>query len=390
MGTKLMMEVFQNWQLIRFAEPNWLWLAAALILLIPVWKRLRPAMAHTNTSMHKIRSFGWPSKLCMLLLAATWLAFTGAMAKPKLTHQQMHEYLDARDFVIGMDRSGSMFTADIESRELQAEIQAFEQAERDEEKKMREKYPTLYPYEAEKEDPNAKKDESGKVQRFQLARYAAVQFLRSRPEGDRAALFTFDDEAYWAWPLGKDVNIVLRKVSELSKKSGGGTNFDGPSGSNRQKGAFQATLEQFDSLGKSKTQVIIFISDGDAGISEERHQYFVEQMRKEGRNIHIFALVCGAQTQLTNSATQSLRRLVEEVNPKDWKDLKGEPVDAVIWAGNGDAMKKAFGKISELEKSTIELEAVESQKPVESAFTLFGCILGGLFIGLCCLFRESF
>ncbi|MDZ4833573.1 MAG: vWA domain-containing protein [Candidatus Melainabacteria bacterium] len=384
-----MMEAIYNWPLIRFAEPMWLWMAAALILLLPLWKRLRPAMAHTNTGMHKITSFGWPSKICMLLLALTWLAFTGAMAKPKLTHQQMREFLDARDFVIGMDRSGSMFTADIESKELQAEINAFEQGERDEEKKMRDKFPTLYPYEAEPEDKNAKKDD-GKVMRFPLARYAAIQFLKSRPEGDRAALFTFDDEAYWAWPLGKDVNIVLRKVSELSRQSGGGTNFDGPSGSNRQKGAFQATLEQFDSLGKSKTQVIIFISDGDAGINEERHQYFVEQMRKDGRNIHIFALVCGAQTQLTNTATQSLRRLVEEVNPKDWKDVKGEPVDAVIWAGNGEAMKKAFDKINELEKSSIELEAVESQKPIESAFTLFGCIAGGLFLGLCFLFRESF
>ncbi len=384
-----MMEAIYNWQLIRFAEPSWLWLAAGLIPLLLLWKRLRPAMAHTNTGMHKIRSFGWPSKVCLFALGLTWLAFTGAMAKPKLTHQQMHEYLDARDFVIGMDRSGSMFSADIDSKELQAEIVAFEDSERENEKLMREKFPTLYPYEAEKEDKNVKKDD-GKVMRFQLARYAAIQFLHSRPEGDRAALFTFDDEAYWAWPLGKDVNIVLRKVSELSKKSGGGTNFDGPSGGNRQKGAFQATLEQFDSLGQSKTQVIIFISDGDAGISEERHQYFVEQMKKEGKNVHIFALVCGAQTQLTNSATQSLRRLVEEVNPKEWKDSKGEPVDAVIWAGNGEAMKKAFAKINELEKSTIELEAVESQKPIESVFMLFGSIMCGLFLGLCFLFRESF
>ena len=64
-----MMEAIYNWPLIRFAEPMWLWMAAALILLLPLWKRLRPAMAHTNTGMHKITSFGWPSKICMLLLA---------------------------------------------------------------------------------------------------------------------------------------------------------------------------------------------------------------------------------------------------------------------------------------------------------------------------------
>lgn len=384
-----MMEAIHNWQLIRFAEPHWLWLAAALVLLLPLWKRLRPAMAHTNTGMHKIRSLGWPSKLCMLLLAVSWLAFTGAMAKPRLTHQQMREYLDARDFVIGIDRSGSMWATDIESAELRAEIDLFEQSERDEEKRLREQFPTLYPYEAEDPDKQRKVDPP-KIMRFQLARYAAFQFLMSRPRGDRAALFTFDDEPYWAWPLGKDINVVLRKVNELSRESGGGTNFDGPSAWSRRKGAFQATIEQFQTLGKSRTKVVIFISDGDAGISEERHQYFVEQMKKDGQNVHIFALVCGGQGQLTNQATQSLRRLVEEVNPNDWRDARGEPVDAVIWTGSGEAMKKAFERISELEISTIELEAVESHKPIESAFILLGAIAGSIFIGLCFLFRESF
>lgn len=383
------MEAILNWPNIRFAEPHWLWLATGLILLIPLWKRLRPILAHTNTDMHKIRSSGWPTTVCMLLLAACWLLLTGAVMKPRLTHQQMREYLETRDFVIGMDRSGSMWSADIESGELRNEIDAFEQAERDEEQQMRAQFPLLYPYEMENTSAQTK-TEGGKIQRFQLARYAAYQFLKSRPEGDRAALFTFDDEPYWSWPLGKDVNVVLRKISELPKKSGGGTNFDGPSGSNRQKGAFQATLDQFDSLSKAKTKVIIFISDGDAGISDERHQYFVEQMKKDGANIHIFALVCGSPGQMNNSSTQSLRRLVEEVNPKDWKDSKGESVDAVIWAGNGEAMKKAFDRISELEKSTIELEAVESHKPIEAVFILAGVIALGLFLGLCYLFSESF
>jgi len=384
-----MMEAIYNWQFIRFAEPVWLWLATGLILLIPMWKRLRPALAHTHTGMHKIRSSSWPTKVCLALFAGTWLAMTGAMMKPRLTHQEMHEYLETRDFVIGIDRSGSMYSADIESAELRSEIDNFEQGERDNETKLREKFPTLYPYPAE--DPSKQqKVEAGKVQRFQLARYAAYQFLQSRPEGDRAAMFTFDDEPYWSWPLGKDIKVVLRKISELSKASGGGTNFDGPSGSNRQKGAFQATLEQFDSLGQAKTKVIVFISDGDAGINEERHQYFVDRMKAEGSNIHIFALVCGSPSQMTNSSTQSLRRLVEEVNPKDWRDAQGEAVDAVIWAGNGEAMKKAFDRISDLEKSTVELEAIESHKPVESAFVMLALVLGGLFLGLCYLFSESF
>ncbi len=384
-----MLEVIQNWTQVRFSEPGWLWLAVALVLLLPLWKRLRRSMSHTSTGLHKLRASAWPTTLCMIVLASFWLLFTGAMAQPKLTHQQMREYLETRDFVIGMDRSGSMFTADIDSGSLRAEIDEFEKNEKEQDKKLRELYPTLFP--APPEDPAKQpKIEAGKVQRFQLARFAAYKFLKSRPDGDRAAMFTFDDEPYWSWPLGKDVKVVMRKISELSRGSGGGTNFDGPVGPNGRKGAFQATLDQFDALGKAKTKVIIFVSDGDAGISAERHQYFVEQMTKEGSKIHIFAIVIGSQGQMTNSSTQSLRKLVEEVNPPNWKDAKGEPVDAVIWGGNGEALQKAWDRISELEKSTIELEAVEDSKPVQQPFIQLGGIMLGVFVGLCLIFRQSF
>ncbi len=384
-----MMEVLQNWKSIALAKPEWLFACALLFLLIPVFKRLRPAFAHTHTGIHKIRSSGWPGKLCMLAFSLMWIAFCVALAQPMLAHSEMHEYMDARDFVVGIDRSGSMFSADIESAPLRATIDNFEQSEKDNEKALRALFPTLYPYEPQ-DEKKVQKVEEGKVQRFQLARYAAFQFLKSRPKGDRAAMFTFDDDVYWSWPLGKDINVVLRKIGELSKESGGGTNFDGPSGGNTHIGAFQATLDQFDSLAKAKTRVIIFISDGDAGISAERHQYFVEQMKKEGQQIHIFALVCGAPTQVQNASTQSLRRLVEEVNPQDWKDSKGDAVDAVIWAGNGEAMQKAFDRISELEKSTIELEPVDVHKDVTGVFILLGALLGLGFIGASVVFRESF
>ncbi len=390
--------IWQNLGEIVFAEPHWLWLGFAVLLLIPLWKRLRPALAHPNTSMHTIRSFGWPFVLCLVLLSGSWLAFTAAMARPKLATEEMREFLDARDFVIGIDRSGSMFTADIENPALFKMIEAFEQEEKEEEKKLREKFPNLYPYPPEVEeklqDHQKKRLEEqkakGQVQRFKLARWAAVQFLRSRPEGDRAGMFTFDDDVYWAWPLGADVNVVLRKVSELSTQSGGGTNFDGPRSNNPRIGAFQGAIDHFESLGKARVRVMIFISDGDAGISPERHQQLVEQMTKEGKVIHIFALVCGSEEQLKHPNTQSMRKLVEAVNPKGWKDSQGQPVDAVIWAGNGDAMQKAFARISELEKSTIELEPVETFKDVTFYFIVAGCAALAVFLIACALFREEF
>ena len=385
-----MIEIFNNWQRLSFAEPMWLWLIAAVVLLIPLWKKLRPALAHTNTGMHKIRSTNWPTVVCCVLLVGGWSCFCAALARPKLSHEVMREYIDARDFVIGIDRSGSMGSADIEEPALRTEIDAFEKAEEDALAEARKQFPGLYPLPPDEKKNTSSTPAEGKVQRFQLARYAAYKFIESRPEGDRAAMFTFNDSVYWAWPLGSDLHIVTRKISEISREYSGGTNFDGPVGGRGQIGAFQGAINHFEELGQAKTRVMIFISDGDAGISPERHQEFVQQMQKEGEEIHIFALVCGPKTSMDSNTTKTLRKLVEAVNPQGWKDSKGDPVDAVIWAGDGEAMKGAFALISDLEKSTVELEPVDSFKPVTRTFEAAAGILMLLFLGACTLFRESF
>lgn len=373
----------------RLTEPYWLWLALACPALVIFRKRLRIAFAHTSTSIHKqARTTDWTGLIVAVLLAVSWLSFCIALTKPRLVHQEMRRTLNARDFVIGIDRSGSMFVSDIKNPQLRQEIDAFAEGLAKQEKSMREAFPKLYPYPPE---PPQAAVAAEQVRRFDLARYAAFKFLGSRPEGDRAALFTFDDDVYWAWPLGSDLKVVSRKTEELStSRQGGGTNFEGPTQNNPRQGAFQATINHLEKLGKAKTRVLIFVSDGDAGISPERHQALVEQMKKEKQEIHIFALVCGAKTQLENASTQSLRKLVESVNPKDWHDANGEKVEAVLWAGDGEAMKSSFARINELEKSTVELEPIEGFKDVTFQFILIGTLgLFGLLVA-CTLLNENY
>lgn len=374
---------------LRLTEPFWLWLVLAGPALVIFRKRLRISFAHTSTSIHKnARTADWTGRIVALLLAVSWVSFCIALAKPRLVHQEMRRTLSARDFVIGIDRSGSMFASDIKNQQLRQEIDAFAEALAKQEKAMRDAYPKLYPYPPEPPQATVAAEQ---VRRFDLARYAAFRFLSSRPEGDRAALFTFDDDVYWAWPLGADLKVVSRKTEELStSKQGGGTNFEGPTQNNPRQGAFQATINHLEKLGKAKTRVLIFISDGDAGISPERQQALVEQMKQQNQEIHIFALVCGAKTQLENANTQSLRKLVDAVNPKDWRDSKGEKVDAVLWAGDGEAMKGAFARINELEKSAVELEPIEGFKDVTFQFILIGTLsLFGLLVA-CTLLNENF
>lgn len=374
---------------LRLTEPHWLWLALVAPVLVILRKRLRIAFAHTSTSIHKAtRNRDWTGVFVAVLLVVSWASFCIALTKPRLVHQEMRRTLNARDFVIGIDRSGSMFASDIKNPQLRQEIDAFAEGLAKQEKAMREAYPKLYPYPPDAPQATVAADH---VRRFDLARYAAFKFLGSRPQGDRAALFTFDDDVYWAWPLGSDLNVVSRKTEELStSKQGGGTNFEGPTQNNPRQGAFQATINHLEKLAKAKTRVLIFVSDGDAGISPERHQALVEQMKRENQEIHIFALVCGAKTQLDNASTQSLRKLVEAVNPQNWHDSKGEKVDAVLWAGDGEAMKSAFARINELEKSAVELEPIEGFKDVTFQFILLGALsLAGLLVA-CTLLNENF
>jgi hypothetical protein len=134
--------------------------------------------------------------------------------------------------------------------------------------------------------------------------------------------------------------------------------------------------------------VIILISDGDAGISEKRQEELLAQMKEEGLNIHIYALVCGAESQLQNSSTESVRQLIKAVNPDD--PNQPEFQKAVIWTGSGEAMQEAFALINRLEASTIEGEPTAQNRDVRHEFIVLGCMFGALFIACCAAFRENF
>jgi hypothetical protein len=393
-------ELYEAMLSIRFEQPHWGWLALAVLVLVPLWKRLGHALANTFALGRNIRSVSWPGYLCTLLLIGMVLSFTVAMMGPTIATTEYTESYQAREFVLGIDSSGSMFAADVEGAELAKVVRAWEQDVYNRALQKREEFPTLYPNPPEK--PQEVQNQEQNLQRFQLARYAAVQFVRSRMEasaeakkkgrqGDRAGMFTFDDEPYWAWPLSSDLNITARKIEGLmSRSTGGGTNFEGPTEGNPRTGALQATVNHFRKWGAKgvKTKVMIMISDGDAGISEQRHQELVKQMKEEGLDIHIYFLVCGARTQMENTSTESLRKLMKDVNPNDAS--RPEFQKAVIWAGDAKAMQEAFDLINRLEASTVVGEPTTKQRPLRHQFALAGALCLALFIGACAVFRENF
>lgn len=391
-------EIWRNLGNLHFTNPHWLWVGVAILALVPLWKSLGRALPNTFVSGHKIRSVGWPSLITVTCLSGAWLFFTVALSGPKFTTTEQRNSYQAREFEVLIDGSGSMFTSDVNDADIAAQIAAWEQSVYQGYLDARSKYPTLYPVAQNK--PPEKKTDSKTAERFGLARYAAWKFIRSRMDasadalklglqGDRVGIGTFDDEVHPAYPLTSELGIPLRKVEQLASKSGGGTNFEGPTENEQRIGAFQYSINEFRQWGKKnvKTKVMIFISDGDAGISPERLTALTEQMKAPGMEIHVYALVCGPKSQLTNSATESMRKLIEAVNPND--AAHPEFQQAVIWAGDGTAMQNAFNLINRLEKSTVEGEPQTVDKDVRARFILAGALLASLFILSAACFREN-
>lgn len=381
------MELFQQ---IKIEEPKWLLLIFALVVLVPALNRLGHSVAHTYTGMHKLPSVGWLSRFCKALFCACWISLSLSVSGLQMATSEKQDLFLSRDTIVGLDRSSSMDGV-IEDKEMLRIITEFEAQEKKDLEALRARHPELFPpdqpVDPQDEEPEEKKQEKKEEPkgptRFQLARYAAIQFFDSRPKGDRSGMVVFDDEPYWVWPLSADINIVVMRTHSLRRKEGGGTNFEGPTESDSRVGAFQACIDHFNKLGQAKTRVMILISDGEAGISPERREQLLEQMKKEGQEIHIYCLVVAEKAKMDNKDTQSLRDFTKEINPQGFPE-------AVIWAGDAKAMQKAFDDINTLERSAIKSEPVLRFADVSVYAAAVGCVFLGLFMAFAALFRENF
>jgi hypothetical protein len=77
-------DILQQYRQIHFVQPAHLWVCLAVVVLIPLWKKLGSAVANTFVSGHRIRSHEWPAFICAALLATSWIPFCLALARPQL------------------------------------------------------------------------------------------------------------------------------------------------------------------------------------------------------------------------------------------------------------------------------------------------------------------
>jgi len=346
---------------ITFSQPLYLLLALFLVPILLLWSKRRPAIGHPHIHLYgKVGGTPLIARLAALVFSAAFLLVVAGIAGLNMPEMKVKVSRITRDFVIGADISGSMWSTISDQQQLDA-VEADEAADLADE-------PPAPPMPGPTPHPP--------LTRIRMGRYCIKLFVRSR-QGDRVALIAFDDTTYFSWPLTFDLDVILHKARKLGTKQGGGTNFDGPSESDPRPGLFQSAVDHFHDLGQARTKVIIFVSDGDASISPQRHDDLVKLMHEPGQVIHIYAFIIGDKSQILSPSTQSVRDLV--------RDVGGE----VICAGDVAAMKAGFERINQLEKSEVVVEKIQTNHEISQPLFYAALAVLGLFLLCAAVTRES-
>lgn len=334
---------------ITFAYPQ---LALAVLLVVPIlWlaHRRRKALGHSNVgSMSALKGVPILGRIPSLMLIAMWVLLCLALARPQLPDVGEKEVIQSRDFIIATDISGSMSSAISDPAQQQFAGTTGQQ-------------------------PQGDAGQPAQVTRIQVAEKAIDVFVQQR-QGDRVALFLFDDEVYYSWPLSRDLKVIRYKNKGVSRYNGGGTNFDGD-GVHDKMGPLQAAINHFKELGQAKSKVVIMVTDGEASISEKRSQELIAAYAKY--NIKLYVLGVGDSWTSGSSSTADIRKLAEATG------------GTVITVGNADEMRQGFATINNMEKSSVVIQKTVSYRDIYYYFLIAALAAGLIYLLSSVVVRED-
>jgi len=307
-------------------------------------------MGHSQVDIHKsLRGTPVVTWVPTILFILAWAAMCIALARPLLPEVNEKRTIQTRDFVIATDISGSMFTTINDPSQTQFAG-------------------------GQPGSPGATPTEPRRLQRIDVAQEAIKVFVERR-NGDRVALLVFDDDTYYHWPLTDDLRIIKRKSQLLNKRSGGGTNFDGPSESSQGVGPLQASINHISEMGQARTKVLVLVTDGESNISPKRFEELATQM--EALGIKIYILGVGESWTGNGQMTMDLRRFADRLG------------GTVIPVGDAVQMRTAFDTIDKLEVSKVQLEKSVSYKDIYYLFHAASVLLCLLYLAAIAILRQD-
>ncbi|MGE0265492.1 MAG: hypothetical protein AB7V06_22670 [Candidatus Obscuribacterales bacterium] len=327
-----------------------LWLLSLLLLPIP-WLLLRRKgyVGHSSLRLFdRLQGSRILHAIPGTLIVLGFVALAIALARPQDRHIIGQETFKSRDILVAIDVSGSM-------ESYFGPVPPSVVGETDLDKDFPGKPPRVL---GQPQDPDGYPYAKKGNRRIDNAIGATLDFIKNRYKannGDRIGLFVFDTDQYWSWPLTHDLKIVYRKTQFADEGLGGGTNFG-----RTKPGPLDAATAHLDEMGKSKTRILIMVTDGEDVIPSGTF----DRLTSLASDYDLRIYVIGVGESISRGSADILR-LAEATGGKAF---------AVDRPGD---MTRVFDTIEKMEQSLISVEVNEQR---EELFHYFAFAALGFFL----------
>ena len=210
--------------------------------------------------------------------------------------------------------------------------------------------------------------------RLEASKEVAKNFVRER-HGDRIGIVVFGNNGLTMCPLTTDNSALIEQINNITttELTGAATVI----------GTGIATCINRLKDSKSKTKIIIFLSDGVNSSGAISPETAIELAKVF--NIKIYTIGIGSNNKINVTRRTPSRERNFEFDEQFLVRMAERTGGQYSHAGNGEDLREAFENISHLEKSTIQTSITTR---VEEQFLPF-LVIGFLFVFLEILLRYS-
>ena len=320
--------------MIRFLQPEWLWLLALLPLAL-LWRGRRGAVAavqYSNVSLarqvaRETRSRAGRWVWLLPILAGTLMVV--GLARPQLGHGRTEVQASGIDIVLALDVSGSMQALDFK---LQGQP----------------------------------------ANRIEVVKSVVAKFIQDRPN-DRIGLVAFAGAPYLVSPLTLDHDWLIQNLDRIRI----GLVEDGTA-----IGSAIATAANRLKDKEAKTKLIVLLTDGENNAGKVMPITAAEAAKALG--IRIYTIGAGTNGEAPFPVKDALgrtfyRNIPVQIDEKSLEQIASMTNGRYFRATDTRSLKTIFSEIDKLEKSKVEVEKIANYRD------LFPWVL---MAGLACLVAE--
>jgi Ca-activated chloride channel family protein len=324
---------------IRFLQPEWLWLLALLPVVMMLRGRRGPVaaiefsdvgLARDAARRSRSRLGGWVWLLLPLLAAALMIV---GLARPQRSHSRTEVTANGIDIVLGLDVSGSMQALDFLV-------------------------------------------DGHRVNRIEVVKSVVSKFIEERPD-DRIGLIAFAAAPYLVSPLTLDHDWLQQNLERVSTAVG---SDDGTAiGS-----AIAASVNRLRTT-NAKSKVLILLTDGMNNTGKISPLAAAEAARALGVKIYTIGVgVRGSAPMPMKDQAGNVHLVMDkvDVDEKTLDSIARETGGTFYRATDTDSLHKIYEQINRLETSALTVQKFEHQDELYSwalipsiAFLGFGLAL---------------